>query len=278
MKELYHSRWDVELFFKILNHDLKLKSSSMETLNTLQQDIFAKLIVIVISKIIALLVIEYSREPLKENKKINFSNCTDVVTHEILRIFTYDKDHKTVVKKTVECMKNIRNTDTDVVEGRKFERIAARKEFKWYAIGYNNKNIKKNKLKRAEQRAAKEAIKNQIKADKKAERRALIAVNKKISAKIRAENRAKSIIKMKDDKEATNKIKETKRAEICKKINDQKIAKAEIRNAKRDEQHKKKNDAKIAKADIRNANRNDAYKKKNDSVIAKNNIIDCDHT
>ena len=72
IKNLYHKRWTVELFYKILNSVLKLKSSSMETLNTLQQDVFCKLIIIVLGKIIKLIIMQNTTVPLKKTNKLIF--------------------------------------------------------------------------------------------------------------------------------------------------------------------------------------------------------------
>ena len=141
------------------------------------------------------------------------------MVRDILKILMYEEDSNKVTQKIILHASVIRATIVLNEPDRHFERIAARRDFKWYHTGYINKYTKnaKNKKtstnkKKAEIKATKLAEMIKIKEEKRATKLAEMI-------KIKEEKRATKLaemIKIKEEKRATKlaemiKIKEEKR-------------------------------------------------------------------
>ena len=74
--------------------------------------------------------------PLKKNQQIDFSNCMEIMVRDILKILMYEEDSNKVTQKIILHASVIRATIVLNEPDRHFERIAARRDFKWYHTGY----------------------------------------------------------------------------------------------------------------------------------------------
>ena len=74
--------------------------------------------------------------PLGDNEKINFKNCLDSVTDNILKLLIYGSDSKEVINSIVKYIQIIRRNTVKCMPDRHFERTAVRTFNKWYFYGY----------------------------------------------------------------------------------------------------------------------------------------------
>lgn len=163
LKMMYYCRWEIEEFFKILNFNLSMKESNARSFNTFQQDVYAKLIIITISKIISSIATEYSPVKLRDDYKINFNNCMTIVSDYILKQLLYTSDKQNEIKEFERLVQIVRNETIKSEEDRHFPRISARPSKKWYHEGYRKEHSKKlkkikskkdNKIKKYNKKAA----------------------------------------------------------------------------------------------------------------------------
>lgn len=146
IKMLYSMRWDIEEFYKILNSDLNLKESRAKTLGIFQQELYAKLIIIVISLIFKKLILKYTEKKLEPNKHINFKLCMQETATRFLQSLLYDSDETIMFNNIIAGCQLLRGNIVTYEQGRKFERCAVRSVFKWYYLGpkAKTKKIKAN--------------------------------------------------------------------------------------------------------------------------------------
>ena len=142
------------------------------------------------------------------------------MVRDILKILMYEEDPEKVTQKIIMHAREIRTETVQNEPNRHFERIAARRDFKWYHTGYTNQYTKKAKnekalinKKNAEIKALKRAEAVKIKEEKRATKLAEMI-------KIREEKKATKLaemIKIREEKKATKlaemiKIREEKKA------------------------------------------------------------------
>lgn len=145
LKTLYYKRWDVEIFYKILNINLGLKYSNAKTVNTFQQELYAKLIIIILSKIINCFSLKYSTKPLNFFEQIDFDNCMTTVMHHIFKLLLYGTNKTDNISEICRHIQIIRKSIINCEPYRNYERIAVRAAFKWHHLKYINDYTHRNK-------------------------------------------------------------------------------------------------------------------------------------
>ena len=131
IKYLYNRRWDGEEFYKILNSNLLLKISNAKTLETFQQSVYAKAIVVILSRIFNLFALKCPTK-LKENEHINFSDCTQMTMENILYLLLYKDDSHNNISEIYRIIQSIRKSTVICLPDRHYLRVAIRTMFKWY--------------------------------------------------------------------------------------------------------------------------------------------------
>lgn len=134
LKKLYHERWQIEEFYKILNHNLGFKKSKAKTLNTLQQEMYAKLIIIAISRIIRMFSLKCHIK-LKSNEAINFNDCMKITMNGIFKSLIYDPIHINTSREICRHIQIVRKSTVKCEPNRHYNRIAVRTVYKWYYLG-----------------------------------------------------------------------------------------------------------------------------------------------
>lgn len=141
LKDAYKNRWGIEEYLKITNHNLSLKESNAKTLNTFMQELYAKMIIICISKIISYISTHFSSVPLALNEHIHFDACLGTVTDKILKSLLYKSaNDDEVINKLERTVQIMRTTVTIYKPDRHFSRCAVRTNKKWYYLRCTRKN------------------------------------------------------------------------------------------------------------------------------------------
>jgi hypothetical protein len=138
---LYKDRWDVELFYKILNFNLKLNYSKSKTINTLMHDIYSKLVIMSLAKLIKAITMKFS-SPFSTNEHISFSSCMEHAVHLFFLMLYTDCGYDYFCTNIINLCMNTVKYDNN----RQFDRRATRIGYKWYTLQYIAK-ISKQKVK-----------------------------------------------------------------------------------------------------------------------------------
>lgn len=139
----YKYRWGIEDYYKITNNNLFLKESNAKTLNAFEQELYAKMIIICIGKIVSYICTHFSSVPLVVNEHIHFDACLGTVTDKILRSLLYKPTNNETIDKLERTIQIIRMTVTTYEPDRHYLRYAVRSSKKWYYYAYIRKTINK---------------------------------------------------------------------------------------------------------------------------------------
>jgi hypothetical protein len=110
-----------------------LKESNTRTLNTFKQDVYAKLIILTLSKIFSSITTDHCPKKLRVNEHINFQTCMGITTNSILKPLFYGLDNDENLIELVRLTQIIRKNTVISKKDRHFPRIAVRTDKKWYS-------------------------------------------------------------------------------------------------------------------------------------------------
>ena len=137
-KELYHSRWTVEEYFKLVKSTMKLSKFDETTEASILKSIYCQLL---LTKLSALLEQCYNNQHLKndtQNKKVNRSNLIHGLYSEFIMNIFYKRTFKRDIVRFMKLYIVIHNSK----KNRSFERTCKTPYHKWYIKRYFKKYIK----------------------------------------------------------------------------------------------------------------------------------------
>ena len=136
LKELYYKRWNVEKYYKILNSDLSFKKTNAKNINTLLQELYGKLSIITLSKIIQEMCL-IDDKPNKKLGHINFNNCMNITMTYFSKILIYERTNGTEMKRLIDVINESKIKEKNTIN-MSHPRRAIRTVFKWYNLGPKN--------------------------------------------------------------------------------------------------------------------------------------------
>lgn len=139
-KNIYHSRWTIEEYFKLVKKNMKLSRFEEKTEKSILKSIYSQLILTKISSIIEMC---YDRIHLRDqdDKKVNRSNLLEGFYDS----FLLDVFYKRVTNKKFKHFINTYVVIHSSPDGRKFKRTCNTPYFKWYIKRYFKKYKQKSK-------------------------------------------------------------------------------------------------------------------------------------
>ena len=136
--DLYRSRWDIEVFFKMIKSNFKFQYiNEKETLNSYKKMYICEQIIMYVSKIIEKEY--YKRNKIKKetdkytykiNKTLLINSLYDNFLYKLLKNEITDEYFNIFCKRYIIILQN--------KKGRSFPRMAKRSFCKWYVKGYSN--------------------------------------------------------------------------------------------------------------------------------------------
>ena len=138
-KDIYHSRWTIEEYFKLVKENMKLSRFEEKTEKSILKSIYSQLILTKISHIFEMCYNKYHPQK-KDDKKINRSNLLEGFYDSFLLDIFYKRVTNKQVKLFIKSYVVIHSSSKD----RHFERTCNTPYFKWYIKRYFKKYKKKS--------------------------------------------------------------------------------------------------------------------------------------
>lgn len=128
-KELYHTRWYIEEFFKTIKHDITLQYINYTKINRIKQNINMHFIIVLLTRYLEKISIKYVKKP-REDYKINHKNAIHLTGTRIIIKLLFKKSNN----KIVEILGILNNETVYNKPDRHFDRVRITPPSKWYYI------------------------------------------------------------------------------------------------------------------------------------------------
>jgi len=160
LKQLYHSRWDIEEYFKYAKKQFSLGYLNENRKKQISKTIYAQLI---ISLIVSIIKKINGQHKTSSKQIINSSSLTKAVYDEFICKFFYNKYDLGSIKAFFDLNISYQTTK----KGKHYPRIATMRYSKGYALKYKKKHIKQRTTKKKAKKTNKKKNKANIKKKKK---------------------------------------------------------------------------------------------------------------
>lgn len=137
LKNLYQSRWDIEVYFKTIKYDLSFKNFHSKSEELIKQEIYVHMCITQLTRILEDIYISHNKQIQNKMKtyKTNMNNNLDKIIGRISKLILYKNKYK---KKIIEILKVMFLYLVKIRPNRIFARRAIKPYNKWY---YKNSEI-----------------------------------------------------------------------------------------------------------------------------------------